>query len=163
MSMNIPAVSPFPLGPQSGATGNLSLPGGDDFAGKLQMGQIIKGRVLRHYEGSRYGVEFNGREKVVDSGVPLQTGEILYGKVVGLGDKVELERVRMPAVQTARDEAVPQARPWSMGGDAARLAADLFEQYQGNLTPEQAQVIEQSVRGAGDKQSMALSGLLLSK
>lgn len=161
--MNIQGVSPFPLGPQSGAAGNLSIPGGDDFAGKLQLGQIIKGRVLRHYEGTCYGVDFNGREKVVDSGVPLQTGEILYGKVVGLGDKVELERIRVPASQPVREEATPNARPWSMGGDTGKLVAELFEQYQGRLTPEQTQVIEQSVRGAGDKQSMALSGLLLNK
>jgi hypothetical protein len=161
--VSIQPISPFPLGPQSGATGNLSIPGGDDFAGKLQLGQIIKGRVLRHYEGSRYGVDFNGREKVVDSGVPLQTGELLYGKVIGLGDKVELERVRMPAAAPAREDTAPNAHPWTMGGDAGKLAAQLFEQYQGRLTPDQAQVIEQSMRGAGDKQSMALSGLMLSK
>jgi len=161
--MNIQGVSPFPLGAQKDAAGNLSIPGGDDFASKLQLGQIIKGRVLRHYEGTLYGVEFNGREKVVDSGVPLQTEEILHGKVVGLGDKVELQRVRVPASQPVREDAASNVRPWSMGGDTGKLVTDLFEQYQGRLTPEQAQVVEQSVRAVSEKQSMALSGLLLSK
>lgn len=157
--MNIQGAAPFAPAAQAGVAGTLTLPGGDDFAGKLQLGQIIKGRVLRHYAGTRYGVDFNGREKVVDSGVPLQTGEILYGKVVGIGDKVELDRVR-PAAPQRPEPAAADARPRPAPGDGA---APMLEQQQGSLPAEQARALEQLVRGAGDKQAVALPGLLLSK
>jgi hypothetical protein len=159
--MNIQGAAPFAPAAQAGVAGTLTLLGGDDFAAKLQLGQIIKGRVLRHYAGTRYGVEFNGREKVVDSAVPLQTGEILYGKVAGIGDKVELDRVRPAAPQ--RPEPAADARPRPTPADAALPAAAILEQLQASLPAEQANALEQLMRGAGDKQAMALSGLLLSK
>ena len=49
-----------------------------DFLSTLTMGQIIKGRVLRHYEGSRYGVEFGGQERVVDSAIALRSGDVIH-------------------------------------------------------------------------------------
>ena len=39
----------------------------------LSLGQIVKARVLKHYEGARYLVSLEGRERVVDSSVPLST------------------------------------------------------------------------------------------
>src|SRR4051812_30947362 len=111
--MNVPGVSAFSVGSQTASAINFSVAGGDDFAGKLQLGQIIKGRVLRHYEGGRYAVDFDGREKVVDSVVPLQTGDVLHGKVIGLGERVELERVRGSVQPTARENALaPEAKFW---------------------------------------------------
>ena len=67
--------------------------GEDDFAAKLTIGQILKAKVLRHHEGSRYMVSFNGQEKVVDSSIPLTPGELIEGRVKSLGKQVELQRV----------------------------------------------------------------------
>ena len=39
---------------------SISFTGGGDFASKLTLGQIIKGRVLRSYEGGRYAIDFGG-------------------------------------------------------------------------------------------------------
>jgi len=53
----------------------------------LTAGQIIKGRILRQYSESRYGVSFAGQERIVDSAIPLTVGDVLTGKVVGLDDR----------------------------------------------------------------------------
>ena len=71
----------------------LFLPGASDFAGGLNLGQIIKGKVMRQYDGGRYLVSFGGHERVVDSSVPLTSGELIHGRVIGLGERVELQRV----------------------------------------------------------------------
>src|SRR6185503_18645693 len=57
----------------------------------LSLGQIVKARVLKHYEGGRYLVSLEGRERVVDSSVPLSTGELVRGRVVAVGDRIELQ------------------------------------------------------------------------
>ena len=72
---------------------SLWVQGDPEFAATLRLGQVLKGKVLRHFEGGRYLVSFGGQEKVVDSGVPLRTGEVLYGRVMALDDKVHLQRV----------------------------------------------------------------------
>ena len=53
----------------------LSIKSDSAFSKSLNLGQVLKGKVLRHYEGSHYVVSFNGQEKVVDSAIPLKTGE----------------------------------------------------------------------------------------
>lgn len=157
--MKIQGVPVFVPGAQPGAAGSLSLPGGDDFANKLQLGQIIKGRVLRHYGGSRYGVDFNGQEKVVDSAVPLQGGEVLYGKVVGLDDKVELDRVRPSAADAARDAAAAARRSGAPAGGGAAAPEQLPEQ----LPAQQARLLDQVVRNVGGDQAARLAGTALGK
>ncbi|MCK7581364.1 MAG: hypothetical protein MZV65_40845 [Chromatiales bacterium] len=72
-----------------GAGNRLYLAGASEFADKLTVGQILKGRVLRQYDQSRYLVGFDGNERVVDSAVPLRTGELLHGRVMAVGERVE--------------------------------------------------------------------------
>lgn len=162
--MSVQAVSFTLPGVKGVEAPNFSLAGGDDFAARLQLGQIIKGRVLRHYEGNRYGVTFSGREKIVDSAVPLKTGEVLHGKVTGLGDRVELERVQNRSSESKNNP--PQSSTFaSLRGrsNATSSAVNLFAQHQIRLTPEQTAWIEQAVRNSPDPQLMARSGVLLSK
>ena len=73
--------------------GNLIFTADDDYGKQLVMGQILKGKVLRSYDNGRYLMDFKGEQKVVDSSVPLKTGELIHGRVVGLGDKVELKKL----------------------------------------------------------------------
>jgi hypothetical protein len=133
-----------------------------EFASTLTLGQIIKGKVLRHYEGERYAVSFGGREKVVDSGVPMRAGEIIYGRVIGLDDKVQLQRVYADNSQPAqRTPAEPLAA--MIANPAESRVLRLFEQYQGRLNAGDMRVLGQLVRSAEQPDLMALSGLVLSK
>src|SRR3954452_22379567 len=93
-----------------------------DFAAKLTLGQIIKGRVLRAYEGGRYLMDFYGQQKVVDSAVPLRAGDVIHGRVVGLGEHVELQRVLL---ESARPDA-----PATPGTVAAAPAALMENKWQ---------------------------------
>jgi hypothetical protein len=164
--MTVPNISSLLVGARAAAPAGLSLAGRDDFADKLQLGQIIKGRVLRHYEGGRYAVDFGGHEKVVDSAVPLHAGDLIHGRVVGLGDRVELERVRgsdQPSARASENTRKSESGSRSRSDYSSRLVAELFEQYRARLTPEQSASLEKAVRGAGEWKLMAMSALLLAK
>jgi hypothetical protein len=69
--------------PQAGAEA-------DPFRAALRLGEIIRGRVMRSLGEGRYAVNFQGHERVVDSTIPLRSEEILHGRVVAVGDRVEL-------------------------------------------------------------------------
>jgi hypothetical protein len=166
--MNVTGVTALSNFLQTGSNANLYLDSGNAFSDKLALGQIIQGRVMRQYEGDRYLVSFGGQEKVVDSAVPLKTNEIIFGKVVGLGDRVELERVRTVQTSTdgvvAVDKAIGQAgNQWNTRDKSAKLVGDLFDQYRGNLPADQLVVLEQLSRNTKEPALMALSGLVLSK
>ncbi|MEJ1366703.1 MAG: flagellar hook-length control protein FliK [Candidatus Sedimenticola sp. (ex Thyasira tokunagai)] len=88
-----------------GADRTLHVDSDAEFRRTLTVGQIIKGRVLQHYEGSRYLVDFSGQRRVVDSRMMLLEGAALSGRVTSLADKVVLQRVIDSDVQsfTKRD------------------------------------------------------------
>lgn len=58
----------------------------DQWLKTIAAGQILKGRVLRVYADNKYGVDFRGQERIVDSAVPLSKGDILTGRVLGVND-----------------------------------------------------------------------------
>jgi len=137
-----------------------------DFAGKLTLGQIIKGRVLRAYEGGRYLMDFYGQEKVVDSAVPLRPGDVIHGRVVGLGEHVELQRV-LPE-SSARgpqdtSETVDAGHPPLLENKWQRLVTEMFGRYRGTLSAEDAAILERLAARADAAADVVLSGLILSK
>ena len=90
----------------------LSLDVDDQLLRGLRMGDILEGRVLRRYDSSRHLVDFGGRERVVDSAIPLKTSELIRGKVVGISDKIYLQRLvsnplEAEHAKTAINEAIP--------------------------------------------------------
>lgn len=135
-----------------------------DFSSTLTLGQIIKGKVMRHYEGSRYGISFNGQEKVVDSTFPMRNGDVIYAKVIGLDERVHLQRVtgdhyRLGAGETAKD----QKTPYHGIHEYSDPIRGLFDQYRAKLSAEELRLIQQLQNTLGGSRKVALSALILSK
>ncbi len=142
---------------------SLFVRGDSAFTNTLTVGQIIKGKVMRHYEGDRYLVSFSGQEKVVDSAVPLRTGELIHGRVLGLGEQVHLQRVRGDgSAAPSPDTAVSRERYAGLGATERQLV-ELFDRYQARLAPDARAVLMQAITRSSKPDLMALSGLVLSK
>ena len=165
--MKIDTLASFLQGQLRSLGHSLFLPGKDGFAENLNLGQVIKGKVLRHYEGGRYLVDFSGQEKVVDSAVPLRTNEVLYGRVVALGDKVELQRVAAEQNRTTVgkqiSDALGQTAERALVGKHEQAVNQVFDKYQGKLTLEQKAALVKMVKTVPTPGKMALAGLVLSK
>jgi hypothetical protein len=127
--------------------------------GELSLGQIVKARVLRHYDeggGGRYLVSLEGRERVVDSSVPLKTGEIVRGRVVALGDRIELQPL---AEENAAAAPVAAPKPDAPTDELAAAFAGAGLK----LDDEARSALTRALRGAEDPQSLLLSALTLAK
>jgi hypothetical protein len=97
----------------SGTAPLLRFQGGGALERSLTLGQVLEGRVTRAFQGGRYLMEFNGQERVVDSAVPLQQGDVLRGRVVALGEQVVLEKlVAAPQGHTPQDTADAAVPAW---------------------------------------------------
>lgn len=145
----------------AGAAQLLLFQGDADFSARLTLGQIIKGRVLRSYEGQRYAVEFDGQRRTVDSSVPLSTGEIIHGRVIGLGEQVTLQRIK-PAPATA-DVPAPDAALAAAGDAVGGAIAALFERYQAKLDGADFSTLQQLAARTAAPEQAALAGLVLNK
>lgn len=154
-------------GLRAGVSSRFFLPGASEFAAGLNLGQIIKGKVLRQYEGDRYLVNFNGHERIVDSGVPLTTGELIHGRVIGLGERVELQRVH---AADGNDAQVP--KPGDAGTAAEATVGDVLPQqrldvyatrYRADLSSADKTVLMRATHIAADADAMALVGVMLNK
>lgn len=141
--------------------GSLSFPGDGDFASKLTLGQIIKGRVLRSYDGGqRHLVDFGGEQRVVDSSVPLRPDEVFQGRVVGLGEKVQLQKL---AAETPAAAAAPAALPQRPAGAADGSLAALFARFGVELPPARVAEAQVVVNRLPQPATAASAALVLAK
>jgi len=141
------------------------LPGALDFSQTLNIGQIIEGKVLRQFDDTRYSVTFGDHERVVDSSIPLSAGDVLYGRVIGLGERVELQRiyrdpqtVQKSAQQPVADPAIARA----LSGRAANIE-ELLQRYQVSLTEAERASVERAARSVEDPQALGWASALLNK
>ena len=147
-----------------GSGGRLFLPGAAEFADKLTVGQILKGRVLRHYDNNRYLVDFGGDSRVVDSAIPLSTGELLHGRVIGLGDRVELQRLANQDLGDGARSTLPDVGTTTAAiGSSSDVLANALTRFQVILNPADQASLMRAVRSATDGSAMAIAGVLLNK
>ena len=139
------------------------MPGAKEFAGSLNLGQILKGKVLRQYDGNRYLVNFDGQERVVDSTIPLRTGELLHGRVLAISDRVEMQRVYTESeTATVQPDAVDGMRSFALSQAEVKLDA-ILQKYQARLTDAERSTLLRVTRNADDPNSMAQVGVFLNK
>ena len=160
--MNIAEVSQQLSGLLSKAS-SLFLAATDDFAKNLTMGQMIKGKVLRSYDAGRYAVDFNGHEKVVDSSIPLKTGEVIQGRVVAIGDKVELKRIHV--ANDAVHESAPRERQTQnfLGNKWDVLLRDIALKYQLKLSAQDKSALTGMLKAARLPEQTLLAAVVLMK
>jgi len=159
---NIGAGVPFT---GTSTAGKFFLSGASSFADTLSIGQIIQGRVLRGFDENRYLVAFGADERVVDSAIPLTAGEILYGRVVGLGDRVELHRLYGNSQERSsqRESAAVEARPPLSPAVNGSAIDNVLQRYRIELTDADRATLMRAGRGADDPEAMGLAGAMLSK
>ena len=148
-----------------GAVGKLYLQGAKEFSQTLNIGQIIEGKVLRHFDGTRYLVAFGDHERVVESALTLTAGEVLQGRVIGLGEQVELQRVREDAhLSTSAGEPVVSAiaQDWRWNGDANTID-ELLQRYRVDLNAAERLSMQRISRSAEDSEALGLAGAVLNK
>jgi hypothetical protein len=140
------------------------LPGSGDVDHAFNLGQVLKGKVLRQYEGGRYLVNFDGRERIVDSAIPFRTGEILHGRVVAFGERVEMQRVYPEAVasQPANTD-VADGGVRLPGSRQQEILDSLMSQYQVRMPEADQAVLLRAMHSAADPQSMAQAGIHLNR
>lgn len=135
-----------------------------DFTSTMTIGQVIKGKVLRHYEGGGYLVSFNGQEKVVDSAIPLTSGEIIRGRIVGLGEQVQLHRLRDDADMSRKSEHSNSASISSANvTPREKVILELFNRYNMPLSTIDIAIMTKVIRTRSEIEIIAMSGLILRK
>ena len=128
----------------------------------FRLGQVIEGRVLRHHEGSRYSMDVSGRERIVDSSVPLKPGEEIRGRIVGIDDRVHVRLLN-------DNRSQPQAKIFTGeegGRETARLTHPvdkLFANYNATLNGLERDNVLKLINTVPMPQLVAISALILKK
>lgn len=143
--------------------GSLYFSAGDDLAKNLALGQIIKGKVLLSYQDGRYLVDFSGQQKVVDSSVPIKVGETIQGRVVGVGEKVEIKRL------VGMDDDAANALESKMGPAGFlsnkwdRMLFDAMQKFHSDLNAQGRALVVNLMKKSDQPQLILLSALALQK
>jgi len=123
----------------------------------LSLGQIVKARVLKHYEGGRYLVSLEGRERVVDSSVPLTTGDLVRGRVVAVGDRIELQPL------PPGGEDVSEIGIQGKTDEPTDPLTEAFAQFGLKLDDATRAIVTRALRGAADPQATVLAAMTIAK
>lgn len=163
--MNIDHLTNLVQASVKGLSNNFLIPGKDAFTENLKIGQVVKGEVNQALGEGRYLVNFKGIEKVIESTLPFSKGDILYGRVIGVGDNVELERVRSLNDKSAQPEQFEKIAAAEQGftNKHDRLIGELFAKYQATLPKSEQATLFNQVKLAGNANLMALAGLVINK
>lgn len=153
--MNVSGLNDFFSPGATGTDRALLLRTDNEFNLTLKLGQVLKGKVLRHYEGGRYAMSFGGQEKVVDSAVPLRVGNTIQARVIAIEDKVHLQRLG----DSARGEDSKSETPAQLRDDISAL----FARHQVQLTQTQHQSLTRLARRLGGSTLVASSALIVHK
>jgi hypothetical protein len=129
------------------------------FTRTLTIGQILKARILRHYEGGRYLAEINGQQKVVDSTIPLRIGEVVHGRVTALDERAHMQRILHEPVRQQQQTTSQRPRLTTDG----EWLEQLFAQHQLKLNPDVFGLLSRLAARVPKPHLIGLAGLVLSK
>lgn len=149
-----------------GGNTDIVLPSAKGFADTLTIGQIIKGRVLRHFGNDNYLVDFGGQKHVVDTSIALRTNDVIHGRVVGLGDKVQLKRIATPdgaSQQTQGAGHSPTTQGDAVEGRGVKNTVDIFTRYNTALTEESRSIVMAATKAVDEPVLMLRMAIALSR
>jgi hypothetical protein len=113
----------------------------------LQLGQVIEAKVMRSFQGGRFLVQLGAQERVVDSSIPLQEGQVLRARVLALDEQVVLERMQAQT-QTEAEPGAGAAPAW-LQREGAQQALALYSQYASLLDAAQWAGLQGLARAQG--------------
>lgn len=148
-------------GTSASTSQTLSISAESSLRDNARLGDIIQARVLRNYDGGRYAVSIGGKEQVVDSAIPLTTGELLYGRVIGVNsNKIILQKihdqnqVNLPNTNAASFDALT--------GDE-KLIDNVFSNYLATISVSDKSVLVEAIKNSSSPTQTIISGLILHK
>ncbi len=101
---------------------------------------------------------------IVKSDLPLTAKEIIHGKVVGVGDKVEIQRVISEKIASdSKDTSVKTWATLNKSGSAGQYASQLLNSYQVKLTAGEQSELASFLKQKLDNAPVVLSALVLAK
>ncbi|MCW8931130.1 MAG: flagellar hook-length control protein FliK [Gammaproteobacteria bacterium] len=142
--------------------GNLIFSANDEFSNQLTIGQIIKGKVLRSYGSERYLVAFQGNEKVVDSSIPLKEGETVQGRVISLGNKIELKRIPQP-FNGQENASLLSANETFKGSKWEGMLFEAIKKYQLELSAQERSLLTHLLKKSEHPQNLLMNAIALIK
>lgn len=152
------------LSDSSGKTSqSLFIQSDSSFRDTLTLGQVIKGKILRQYDSGKYLVDFSGEKKVVDSAVPLKTKDIITGRVVGIGEKIQLQKINQTVPGEIINKAVNDVSAQSIKNADEKALHQLFNRFNEKISPKQRADVALNMKTAGNRDLMALSALVVRK
>lgn len=144
-------------------SGSLFFSSTGDFARDLTIGQMIKGKVLRSLDQGRYQVAFGGQEKVVDSSIPLRPGEEIQGRVVSLGEQVEVKKIASSQLESGVASLVDKAAIPGLLSKWENQLIQAMREFNVKFNSQQRADIIRSMKQSSNPQAVLLAAAAMAK
>ncbi|HAO14737.1 MAG TPA: hypothetical protein DDE71_04150, partial [Tenacibaculum sp.] len=136
----------------------------DEFTKNLKIGQIVDGKVLQDLGQGRYLVNLGSKENIVETEIPFTKNDLLHGRVVGLGERVELQRIRTSTTKLDSQSItdVPTQPQFLLSKNEQQLV-NLFNKFNASLSTKEKTQLLQSMNNTRVPLNAALAGLVIQK
>ncbi len=152
------------LNGQNGQAQNLLISGTENLRNSLQPNMLVTGTVQANLGDGKYNVKFMKESAVVESKTPLTVNELIHGRVVGVGDKIELQRVFKDKA-VSDNQAAKQAN-WehlSSAGSQGARAVEVLQGYRVSLSADEQLTLASMLKSGVDADALTLSAVVLNK
>lgn len=130
----------------------------------LQVGKVVSGTVNSKLSGNKYLVQFAKDSLVLESMVPLKANEIIHGRVIGVGERVELQRVIQE--KAVSDKQNIKLHNWQIlyeYGKEGLRSIEVLQNYRVTLSLDEQLALVNVIKSSKEVDSIVLSAIVLNK
>jgi len=130
----------------------------------IELNQLVTGVVEKDLGNGRYLIQIHGENLVAQSKTPLKLNDVIHGRVIGIDDKVELQRVFKEKASANNQSAIRQNLDYLYNfGKAGYRAAVVLQNYRVNLTADEQLSLIAALKAAASQDAISLSAVVLTK
>lgn len=130
----------------------------------LKPNTVLSGKVQSNLGDGKYLVSFIGKDYVVESTSLLKADEIIHGRVIGVGDKIELQRIYQE--KASADKQSIKQQNWQLlyeSGKSGFRMAEVLQNYRVTLSADEQLSLLNFLKGSGEAEAVALTSVVLNK
>ena len=131
---------------------------------QLSHNMLVSGKVETDLGRGNYTVRFFKESVVVHSKSPLTVNELIHGRVIGIDEKVELQRVYKN--KAAADNQSAKQANWEQlksAGSVGNRAVEVLQNYRSVLSTEEQMSLLTLLKKGSETEALILSAVVLNK
>lgn len=130
----------------------------------IDLNQLLSGVVKQDLGEGKYIVQFRGEDLIVESKPELKLNDIIYGRVIGIGDKIELQRIVKENESADKQSFIQQKFDFLYSfGKVGQSVSVVLQNYRVSLSKDEQLALIEVLKITTSENTLSLTAVVLKK